>query len=114
MRSSKLQIKGGELMKKEIYKIDTKGFIIGNYLGEFDEKGTLVDPVGEYVVTALPQPLPFYKPKWNGVKWIEGATQEEIDELTKVEPSPPTEIELLKQRLEGMESALVDLILGGM
>ena len=24
-----------------------------------------------------------YKPKWNGEKWVEGATQEEIDELTK-------------------------------
>ena len=36
-----------------------------------------------------------YKPKWDGDKWVEGATQEEIDELTKPQPQEPTELELL-------------------
>lgn len=97
-------------MKKEIYKIDAKGFIIGNYLGEFDKKGTLVNPVGEFIVTALPQPLPFYKPKWNGAKWIEGATQAEIDKLTKIEPSPPTQAEILEQRLADLEIMLAEIL----
>ena len=101
-------------MKKQIYEIDSNGFITENYVGEFDEVGNLINPIGNFITTDLPQPLLFYKPKWNGTQWVEGATQEEIDELTKIEPSPPTETEMLKRRLEGVESALVDLILGGM
>ena len=36
-----------------------------------------------------------YVQKWDGEKWVEGATQEEIDELTKPKPQEPTELELL-------------------
>ena len=36
-----------------------------------------------------------YAPKWDGDKWVEGATQEDIDELTKPQPQEPTELELL-------------------
>ena len=50
-----------------------------------------------------------HKPKWSGDvsedeegnitvnegEWVEGATQEEIDELTKPQPHEPTELELL-------------------
>ena len=39
----------------------------------------------------------FYKPKWGGDKWVEGATQEEIDELTKTQPHVPTVEERLAQ-----------------
>ena len=39
-----------------------------------------------------------YKPKWNG-EWVEGATQEEIDELTKPKPQEPT----VEERLEETE-----------
>lgn len=101
-------------MGKQIYTINKLGFITDNYIGEYDKFGNLINkPNGDVVTTDLPQPLPFYKPKWSGTQWIEGATQEEIDELTKVEPLPPTEMELLKQRLSITENALVDLILGG-
>ena len=40
-----------------------------------------------------------YKPKWDGDKWVEGATQEEIDELTKPQPQEPT----IEERLEETE-----------
>lgn len=105
-------------MHKKLIRIDDNGFIL---FGEdlIVEKDFNNGELQGYVETPLPtdsegNQLPFHKPKWNGAAWIEGATQEEIDELTKVVPSPPTEMEILKQRLEGMESALVDLILGGM
>ena len=56
----------------------------------------------------------FYKPKWsgeitedeegiitvNGGEWVEGATQEEIDELTKPQPHEPTVEERLAQTEE--------------
>ena len=44
----------------------------------------------------------FYKPKWDGKKWAEGATQEEIDELTKPQPHEPT----IEERLEQTEELL--------
>lgn len=39
------------------------------------------------------------KPKWNGVEWIEGATQEEIDtwkESNKPKPPEPSQMEVLE------------------
>ena len=64
-----------------------------------------------------------YKPKWSGEitedeegnvtvgegEWIEGATQEEIDELTKPQPQEPTEIELLHAQVKA-SSDYVDLL----
>ena len=50
-----------------------------------------------------------YKPKWDGDKWVEGATQEEIDELTKPQPHQPTEIDLLQAQVQA-SSDYVDLL----
>ena len=50
-----------------------------------------------------------YKPKWDGDKWVEGATQEEIDELTKPQPHEPTEIDLLQAQVQA-SSDYVDLL----
>lgn len=93
-------------MKQQVYEIDENGFFIGDYI-----VGISGELPSHYVESSPTES--FYRPKWIGNAWIEGATREEIDEITKVEPLPPTEIDLLKQRLEGMEAALVDLILGG-
>ena len=57
-----------------------------------------------------------YKPKWSGEitedeegnitvgdgEWVEGATQEEIDELTKPQPHEPTELEVLQQTVDSI------------
>ena len=45
-----------------------------------------------------------YKPKWDGEKWVEGATQEEIDELTKNQPNEPTIEERLAQTEELLQT----------
>ena len=64
-----------------------------------------------------------YKPKWSGEitedeegnitvgegEWVEGATQEEIDELTKPQPHEPTEIDLLHAQVQA-SSDYVDLL----
>ena len=73
----------------------------------------------------------FHKPKWTGElfedeegnitasegEWVEGATQEEIDELTKPQPQVPTEIDLLQAQVEAsgdyvdfLEDVVVELI----
>ena len=68
----------------------------------------------DIIETPLTEPL--YKPKWTGKviedeegnqimgegEWVEGATQEEIDELTKPQPYEPT----VEERLEQTEELL--------
>lgn len=81
-------------MLKEIYKINREGFIVDNYLGEFNEDATLISPVGEFITESLPQPLHFYKPKWNGSEWVEGESEEEkyeresLENLNSLQPTP--------------------------
>ena len=68
----------------------------------------------DIIETRLTEPL--FKPKWTGKviedeegnrimgegEWVEGATQEEIDELTKAQPHEPT----IEERLEQTEELL--------
>lgn len=81
-------------LKKEIYEVNSEGFIINNFMGEFDNSGELVKPVGDYVTVRLPQPLYFYKAKFDGTQWIDGETEEEKAEresqqlLESLKPSP--------------------------
>ncbi len=52
----------------------------------------------------------FYKPRWNGEEWEEGATQEYINSLkSQAEPHEPT----AEERLAGLEQAMLDMM-GGM
>lgn len=67
-------------------------------------------------IIETPMDKPFFKPKWTGKviedeegnkimgegEWVEGATQEEIDELTKPTPQEPT----IEERLEQTEELL--------
>nr|WP_259549270.1 hypothetical protein [Heyndrickxia oleronia] len=96
-------------MLKQIYEIDDDGFIVEIFVGEFDDEGNLISPLGEFITTDLPQPLLFYKPKWTGTEWIEGATQEEIDEITKPKPNLPS----IEERIESLENTIL-FLLGGM
>ena len=68
----------------------------------------------DIIETRLTEPL--FKPKWTGKviedeegnqimgegEWVEGATQEELDELTKPQPHEPT----VEERLEQTEELL--------
>lgn len=73
----------------DVYEIDHKGFIINNYY----DNGDVEIPVG-CITVQLPQPMPFYKPKWSGSDWVEGETEEEKIEreanqlLESLRPSP--------------------------
>ena len=83
----------------------------------------------DIIETPLTEPL--YKPKWTGKvtedeegnqimgegEWVEGATQEEIDELTKPQPQEPTELDLLHAQIQAsndyvdlLEEVVVELI----
>lgn len=52
----------------------------------------------------------FYKPKWNGTEWIEGATQEYINNIKAQAVTEPT----LEERLQALEVMELERILGGM
>lgn len=94
-------------MQREVYEIDDKGYIVDNYVAEFEE-GNMITDFGEKVMVtvSLPQPLYLFKPKFDGSKWVEGATQKEIDEATKVEPTPPSEEEQTNELLKKQNQAL--------
>ena len=75
----------------------------------------------DIIETPLTEPL--YKPKWTGKviedeegnqimgegEWVEGATQEEIDEITRPQPQEPSEIDLLHAQVQA-SSDYVDLL----
>ncbi|WP_409370302.1 hypothetical protein [Lysinibacillus sp. 38-6] len=87
-------------MHKHIYQVNSDGFIEEVFLGQFDETGKLIEPIGEYVTTDLPQPLPFYRPKWDGIQWVEGAREEELAEHKEQQL-----LESLKPSVEEIEDA---------
>jgi len=74
------------------YEIDEKGFIINNYYDNGD-----VEIQDSCITVQLPQPLPFHKPKWNGVEWTEGETEEEKAERES------------KQLLESLKPSLTEI-----
>ena len=88
------------------------------------------DPEEEFGLYVAPA-QGLYKPKWTGTiqtddegnkfmgdgEWVEGATQEEIDELTKPQPQEPTELDLLHAQIQAsndyvdlLEEVVVELI----
>lgn len=52
----------------------------------------------------------FYIPKWDGKKWVEGLSDEEITELNKPVPQEPT----LEERLQMAEDTIMFVLMGGM
>lgn len=61
--------------------------------------------------TEIPLPQSNWKPVWNGEKWIETITQEELDELNKPQIPQPSELDELKKQQELMQQALDELII---
>jgi hypothetical protein len=76
-------------------KIDEQGYFIEDVLFE-SHPTIIVDeievPDPQYIDT--PCDGGFYKPKWNGKEWVEGLTEEEIEEV-KRQPHAVTESEMI-------------------
>lgn len=105
-------------MKKQIYEIDVNGIFIRDLILSptgFDGEHPIYAYPPHFTETPLPRDekgnqLPFWRPRWTGVKWVEDAAQEEIDEINKPASRPPTVVE----RIEMLEDVLLDLMMGGM
>lgn len=87
--------------QKQVYafEINEDGYIIGSLLADPNNLGN------NKVITPIP-PDVIFKPRWTGSKWIEGATQAEIDEITKPQPIIPT----LEQRIAELENTILNLL----
>lgn len=90
--------------------INEQGFLVrDDFINDESELTNLT------VRTPLPtdgngRQLPFYKARWVNNKWIEGATQEEIEEIENT-PKIPTEIEKLRMEQAQANAELVQLIM---
>ncbi len=79
-------------------KIDNNGFYIE------DVETNLTENTDEIIITDII--TGYVKPKWNGVEWIEGATEEEITEWQEQQnesPIPPLDEIILGCVLEMSE-----------
>lgn len=88
-------------MIKKAYKIDENGLYTEDYIYEDGQELET-----DIITTEIPQG--FYKPKWNGTEWIEGATQEYIDSMNPTVIQEPT----LADRISDIEIAFAEMIGG--
>lgn len=94
-------------MDKYCTQIDNNGYVIATYLLSDEEiakfEGILLPdiepPKG---VILVDRPL---KPKWNGLRWVEGASQEEIDAFADTPKPPPT----LEEQLADKDAQILKL-----
>jgi hypothetical protein len=94
----------------QVWKIDINNFYTG-------DSYFVVEP-SENEVT-IPILVGYVKPKWTGVDWVEGATEQEIQEWkdSNIIEREPTEMEVLQAGLANtnlMILELTELMLGGM
>lgn len=73
-----------------------------------DESGNPI-PDPTYIETPVPDGLQLWHPKWNGTEWVEGMSQEQIDEL-QYQPQPQS----TEERVEFLEQDYATLVYDSM
>jgi len=68
-------------------EVDDDNIFIGEYIFVLGEV-----PSSRIILTVVPIKNAFYKAKWDGTKWVESLTQEEIDIIIASIPQSPIEI----------------------
>lgn len=98
-------------MKQQVWRIDDNGFYTGeSYFVEEPSENEISEPIF----------VGYVKPKWNGLEWMEGATEQEIQEWQEEQrnqPKIPSKDEILEQELANTNALILELtemILGGM
>lgn len=74
---------------RQVYKVDADGYFINPVILQ-DGEPVPID------CTDIELPHGLFRAKFIDAEWVEDATQEEIEELTKVPEQPPSEVELLQ------------------
>lgn len=98
-----------------IHEIDNQGYLLQDIV--IDKTAENVNYPEYYTKVPFPRDeegnqLPFYKPRFDGKKWVETLSQAEIDEIQNV-PRRPSEIELLENRTQATEDAILLLMMEG-
>lgn len=101
---------------KQFIRVDEEGFEIEPVLVKIDENGKPIKLVSfeedidineiiDYLAPSDSEMNNFYKKKWDfdNKKWVEGATQEEIEEFLRQSLNVPT----LEKRLIALENAML-------
>jgi hypothetical protein len=82
---------------------------MNRYVRLIDENGLFVEDAFVEELTPLTIetlcPPGFYRPKWDGEKWIEGLTQDQIDEIKNV-PQVPS----IEDRLTAAEGVIMEVL----
>lgn len=86
------------MLETYAYVIDEQGFIVSATTLKNGEK-----PSDNEIITSVPNNIRF-KPKWNGVEWIEGETEEE-----KAERESQQLLESLKPSHNEIEDAELEI-----
>lgn len=91
-------------VQEQIENDDGSTEIVTRYVDILDENG---QPIKDESMIATPCPDGLFKAKWNGSEWVEGLSDEEINNLKRIadeaaEHQPPTTQELA-QRLADEE-----------
>jgi hypothetical protein len=95
---------------KQYIKVDENGFYLEPVF--FNDE----DEIPECFVEPYEPNEVFYKPRWDGEKWVESLSQEEIDDLKNSQPQPQLTLEKLKEENELNAMAIMELtqlLLGG-
>lgn len=74
---------------KQVYRINENGYYIGPVIAD--------ETPSDCIEIQPPQGL--YKGKWTGDEWMEGMTQEEIDEINN-QPREKTQLEILQETVD--------------
>ena len=91
-------------------KVDADGFFIEDMIFEGASLPDGEAPMLPFV--AVPCPPGFYRPRWNGAGWEEGASPKEIQALREAGPAPLS----VDARMDQIEAALIEvasLLAGG-
>lgn len=84
-------------------KVDSEGYFVEDVILNTEEG------IPENVILDKPT-VPFFKPKWDGEKWCEGATVEEIQQIQSKQSDPPIAIDEINMRIESAEFAIIGLM----
>ncbi|WP_242226668.1 hypothetical protein [Bacillus cereus group sp. BfR-BA-01358] len=83
--------------------------IFPSYDTKTDDDGNVIEWIPVYKnipenSTEIPLPQPNWKPVWDGEKWVETITEEELEEMNKPQPNKPSEIEKLNNLITEMKA----------
>ncbi|OAK20854.1 hypothetical protein [Bacillus wiedmannii] len=83
--------------------------IFPSYDTKTDNDGNVIEWIPVYKTipensTEIPLPQPNWKPVWDGEKWVETITEEELEEINKPQPHKPSEIEKLNALITEMKA----------